>query len=68
MATRFRKLGVTTLGACAGAAVAAWAINSKDSTFKVVFIIMGVIMNIYKLIQKFKSYFYDFLYVSIELI
>lgn len=35
MASRFRKLGVTTLGACAGAAVAAWAINANDSPYKV---------------------------------
>lgn len=32
MASKFRKVGVTAVGACAGAAVAAWALNSKDKS------------------------------------
>lgn len=38
MASRYRKLGVTTLGACAGGAIAAWALNPFErSPYKVSF-------------------------------
>lgn len=54
MASRFRKLGVTTLGACAGAAVAAWAINANDSPYKVLlcnFFGLCVIKRMFKLLR-----------------
>ncbi|XP_059607589.1 glycerol-3-phosphate dehydrogenase, mitochondrial isoform X1 [Phlebotomus argentipes] len=36
MASRFRKFGITTVGLCAGSALAAWAFNSQnDSPYKV---------------------------------
>lgn len=31
MAARFRKIGVTTVGACAGVALATWALNPFDN-------------------------------------
>lgn len=33
MASRLRKIGITTLSACAGAALSIWAIRQKDSTY-----------------------------------
>lgn len=36
MASRFRKIGITTVGACAGVAVAAWALNNnRDSSISI---------------------------------
>lgn len=35
MATRFRKIGVTTLGACAGLGLAGWALNPFDRQYAV---------------------------------
>lgn len=32
MAARFRKIGVTAVGACAGLGLTAWALNSKDKS------------------------------------
>lgn len=31
MAARFRKIGVTTIGACTGAVLATWALNKNDN-------------------------------------
>lgn len=49
MAARFRKIGVTTLGACAGAAVAAWALNPFDKSFSVSFYFFGIRKRLLKL-------------------
>lgn len=35
MAARFRKIGVTTIGACAGLGIAAWALNPFDRQYVV---------------------------------
>lgn len=35
MAARFRKIGVTTLGACAGLGLAGWALNPFDRQYAV---------------------------------
>lgn len=35
MASRFRKVGITAIGACAGASLAAWALNPFDKSFTV---------------------------------
>lgn len=35
MAARFRKIGVTTLGACAGLGLTAWALNPFDKQYGV---------------------------------
>lgn len=35
MAARFRKVGVTTLGACAGLGLAGWALNPFDRQYAV---------------------------------
>lgn len=35
MAARFRKIGVTTLGACAGLGLAGWALNPFDRQYGV---------------------------------
>lgn len=37
MASRFRKVGVTAIGACAGAGLAAWALNPFDRKYAVSF-------------------------------
>lgn len=31
MASRLRKIGISTIGACAGATIAAWALNSNNN-------------------------------------
>lgn len=35
MAARFRKIGVTTVGACAGLGLAGWALNPFDRQYAV---------------------------------
>ncbi|XP_055383462.1 glycerol-3-phosphate dehydrogenase, mitochondrial [Condylostylus longicornis] len=35
MASRFRKIGITTVSACVGAALSAWYLHNKDSPYKV---------------------------------
>lgn len=35
MASRFRKVGISSLGIASGAALAVWAIKHKESSFKV---------------------------------
>lgn len=37
MAARFRKISVTTLGACAGLGLAGWALNPFDRQYAVSF-------------------------------
>lgn len=53
MAARFRKAGVTAIGACAGAAVAAWALQQKESPFKVSYIIFESLLYTYIYIFPF---------------
>lgn len=35
MASRFRKIGVTSIGACAGVALATWTLNPFDRLYAV---------------------------------
>lgn len=41
MAARFRKVGVTTLGACAGLGLAGWALNPFDRQYAVSCIVLN---------------------------
>lgn len=58
MAARLRKFGVTTVGACAGAALAAWAINANDSPYKVVVVVYVLWMG-FQTFQQIKTFVND---------
>lgn len=62
MAARFRKVGVTTLGACAGLGLAGWALNPFDRQYAVSF----VALNLNSIRIAFKSVEFDSLHREIR--
>lgn len=67
MASRFRKVGITAVGACAGAALSAWALNNNDAYTVPIFTCSNFNLQITSYNEKTKYNFNKFRYKQHQL-